>query len=80
MSPSFLSSFWWGSTADKEDRRVACFFLVRLDSIDFFWSRSSHLTSRFVPFLTSLIALALTGIISTKQAQGRAPSNPAARC
>lgn len=47
-------------------------FLVRLDSIDFFFLvsvflTSPHLASRIVPFLTSLVALALTGIISAKQ-------------
>lgn len=65
-------------TADKEDLRVACFLLVRLDSMDLFFF-FSHLTSCPVPFLTSLLALALTGVISAKQAPGRAPSNPAAR-
>lgn len=47
----FLSSFCWGRTADREDLRVACFFLVRLDSIENFLLVSfSHLTS---PYLAS---------------------------
>lgn len=47
----FLSSFCWGHTADREDLRVACFFLVRLDSIEIFFLVSfSHLTS---PYLAS---------------------------
>lgn len=73
MTVSFLSSFCWGRTADREDLRVACFFLVRLDSIEIFFLPCvvhflPHLTSHvWIPFLTSLVALALTGIISAKQ-------------
>lgn len=54
---------------------MACFFLVRLGSIEFsvvvvvcVFSHHPHLTPRLVPFLTSLVALALANIISAKQA------------